>query len=386
MRSSIVFLLLIPASAAFAQNQPPPATPNTAVGQENNAITTAVPFLMITPDTRAAGNGDVGVATSADVNSSYWNAAKMAFNEEDYGAAGSYTPWLSKIINDMHLAYLTGFYKIGREQAVALSMKYFDLGKINFRNHQNIGQGDFFPREFAFDGNYSRLLSENLSAGLSLRFIHSNLIGWGQGATDSKPSNSLAVDLGVYYTKPLETRNATLSLGANISNFGQKITYSDANSKDFIPTNLRLGAAYKMMLDPDNSLTISTDLNKLMVPSNKPGSRSQSYLSGVFASFTDASGGFKEEMREFTVSTGVEYWYRTILSGRAGYFHEAKDKGNRKYLTVGAGFRFLEHWGVDVAYMVPVNKRENALAETLRVTVMSTYAKKKVKKEDTIRE
>lgn len=383
MRFPIFFLFLCVSYAAWSQN---PNQPTDVIGQDgsNKVITTAVPFLMITPDSRAAGNGDVGVATAPDVNSSYWNAAKMVFTEDGYGGAGSYSPWLSKIINDMSLFYLTGFYKFRHDQAVSVSMKYFNLGQIQFRNNSNVSQGDFYPREYTFDVNYSRKLSEHLSAGLSVRFIRSNLIGWGGGGTDSKPANTIAADLGVYYTKPLETRNATLSLGANLSNMGDKITYSDAESKDFIPANFRFGAAYKMMLDPDNSLTVATDFNKLLVPSPYQGSKGKTVLGGMFSSFTDAPGGFKEEMQEITASLGVEYWYRQIFSGRLGYFYEAKDKGNRKYLTAGLGFRFLEHWGVDVAYLVPTNKRDNALAETLRITVMSTFIDKKTKKDTSL--
>ena len=383
MRFSIFFFLFAAAFNAFSQT-PAPRTVN-LIDQQGGAITTAVPFLMITPDARAAGNGDVGAATSPDVNSAYWNAGKTVFNEKDYAVTGSFTPWLAKIINDMYLFYLTGYYKIDRKQAVALSVKYFDLGKIQFRDVYNTPQGAFNPREFAIDANYSRLLTEYLSAGASLRFIHSNLIGSGNTTgTDVKPANTVAVDLGAFYTRPLESVNSVLSLGANISNLGGKMTYSDANSKDFIPINLRLGAAYKINLDPENTITFSSDLNKLMVPSPRPSAKGSSLLGGMFASFTDAPGGFKEEIQEFTISMGTEYWYKDFLSGRLGYFLEAKDKGNRKYLTIGTGFRFLEKWGVDVAYLVPTNRRDNALAEALRITVMASFEKVKKKKENLV--
>ena len=351
------------------------------IGQDSTrkVITTAVPFLTITPDSRAAGMGDAGVATSPDANSGYWNSAKLAFIDQPYGVSGSYTPWLGKIINDMSIFYLTGFYKITREQTVAASMKYFDLGEIQFNNGPTINDflGRFNPREFAFDVTYSRMLTEQFSLGGALRYIHSNLTGAfsSPGGIDARPGNSVAVDVGVYYTKPLFSSNSSLSLGATITNIGAKISYSDAENKDFIPTNLRLGSAYKTELDAFNSLTFALDVNKLLVPSPKPGSQDKALLSGIFGSFGDASGGFSEEIREFSVSTGVEYWYNETFAGRLGYFHEAKDKGNRKYLTAGVGAK-IKKFGIDVAYLVPTNKRENALAETIRFTIMMYFDKK----------
>jgi len=358
------------------------------IGQDSTrkVITTAVPFLTITPDSRAAGMGETGVATSADANSAYWNSAKLAFIEKSYGVSGSYTPWLGKIINDMSIFYLTGFYKITREQTVAASMKYFDLGEIQFNNGPdpiNNNLGRFNPREFAFDVTYSRLLTEQFSLGGALRYIHSNLTGaFSSGGIDARPGNSVAVDVGVYYTKPLVSSNSALSLGATITNIGAKISYSDANNKDFIPTNLRLGGAYKTELDAFNSLTFALDVNKLLVPSPKPGSQDKALLGGIFGSFGDAPGGFSEEIREFSVSSGVEYWYNNTFAGRLGYFLEAKDKGNRKYLTAGIGAK-IQKFGIDVAYLVPTNKRENALAETIRFTIMM-YFDSKVQNEESV--
>lgn len=370
LRVAILFLLSLGIHfCAFSQAN--------LIGQDstNKVITTAVPFLTITPDSRAAGMGDAGVATSPDANSAYWNSAKLAFIEKSYGVSGSYTPWLGKIINDMSVFYLTGFYKITREQTVAASMKYFDLGEIQFNNGPSVNDflGRFNPREFAFDVTYSRLLTEQFSLGGALRYIHSNLTGaFSSGGIDARPGNSVAVDVGVYYTKPLVSSNSALSLGATITNIGGKISYSDANNKDFIPTNLRLGGAYKTELDAFNSLTFALDVNKLLVPSPTPGSKSKALLSGIFGSFSDASGGFSEEIREFSVSSGIEYWYNNTFAGRLGYFLEAKDKGNRKYLTAGVGAK-IQKFGIDVAYLVPTNKRENALAETIRFTVMMYF-------------
>lgn len=349
----------------------------TLIGQDssNRIITTAVPFLAITPDSRAAGMGDVGAATSPDANSAYWNSAKLAFIDQDYGVGASYTPWLGKIINDMSIFYLSGFYKINREQTVAASMKYFDLGEIQFRDINAVDQGRFNPREYAFDVTYSRLLTEQFSLGGAIRYIHSNLTGaLTTGNVDARPGNSVAVDLGVFYTKPMVTKNSTLSFGASITNLGAKISYSDASNKDFIPVNLRLGSAFKTQLDPFNSLTFALDFSKLMVPSRKPpvGEAPPTLLSGIFSSFTDAPGGFEEEMHEIIVSSGVEYWYKETFSGRLGYFLEAQDKGNRKYLTAGVGMR-VNKFGLDIAYLVPTNKRENALAETIRFTILYVF-------------
>jgi len=357
----------------------------TLIGQDstNKIITTAVPFLTITPDARAAGMGDAGAATSPDANAGYWNAGKLAFIDKAYGGSASYTPWLGKIINDMSVFYLSGFYKITREQTVAASMKYFDLGEIQFRDVNNVDQGRFNPREFAFDVTYSRLLTEHLGIGGALRYIHSNLTGaLSTGSLDARPGNSVGVDIGVFYTKPFVSNNSTLSLAGSISNIGAKISYSDANNKDFIPTDLRLGAAYKAELNPYHSLTFALDFNKLMVPSPYPGSKSKPLIEGMLGSFTDATGGFSEEIHEITISLGMEYWYNNVFAGRLGFFNEAKDKGNRKYLTAGLGARYKK-FGFDVAYMVPTNKRENALAETLRFTLM-IMMDNRVKEEESV--
>ena len=359
----------------------------TLVGQDssNRIITTAVPFLNITPDSRAAGMGDVGAATTPDANSGYWNSAKLAFIDQSYGGSASYTPWLGKIINDMSIFYLSGFYKINREQTVAASMKYFDLGEIQFRDINAVDQGRFNPREYAFDVTYSRLLAEHFSLGGAIRYIHSYLTGaLTTGNVDARPGNTVAVDMGVFYTKPMVTKNSNLSFGAAITNLGGKISYTDASNKDFIPVNLRMGGAFKTELDQFNSLTLGLDFNKLMVPSRKPpqGETPPSLLGGVFSSFTDAPGGFSEEMREITISSGLEYWYNNTFSGRMGYFLEAKDKGNRKYLTAGVGMR-VNKFGLDVAYLVPTNKRENALAETIRFTILYVF-KTKEKVDDSV--
>jgi hypothetical protein len=354
---------------------------NNVLGQET-AITTAVPFLAISPDARHAALGDAGVATTPDANASYWNAGKLAFVQTKYGATASYTPWLGKIVNDMSISYLSGYYKITREQAVAIALKYFDMGDITFRDGPLISDisGEYNPRDFSFDGTYSRMLSENLGIGISARYIYSNLTGT-SATIDAKPGQSVAADIGIYYTKPLQWRRAsTLSLGGAITNIGAKLTYTDNNNEDFLPTNLRIGSALTTELDPHNSLTFVLDFNKLMVPSPpirdpdtgeivKGRDPNRSVLNAMFTSFADAPNGAKEEFQEIMTSVGVEYWYDKTFAARLGYFNEASNKGNRKYLTIGLGFN-KNRFGIDVAYLVPTAKREHPLAETLRFTLL----------------
>ncbi len=361
---------------SFAQNNPPDIslthtpghvdTSGELLGQQR-AITTAVPFLAISPDARHAALGDAGVATTPDANAAYWNAAKLVFIDKKYGGSFSYTPWLGKIINDMWISHLSGFYKLRQEEAIAVSLKYFDLGEIDFRNDQNEPLGTFNPKEAAFDVTYSRMLSQQLSVGITGRYIYSNLTGAFTG-NDAQAGNSAAVDIGVFYTKEIKnsTKNSVLSLGAQISNIGAKLSYTDNANKDFLPTNLKIGTAYTMELDPFNNLTFVLDFNKLMVPTVDEG---QSLLSGMFGSFTDAPDGGSEELHEVMTSLGAEYWYNKTFAARLGYFLEAKDKGNRKYMTAGLGFR-KNNFGIDVAYIVPTNQREHPLAETLRFTIL----------------
>ena len=366
--SAILVMSLIQ-GYVFGQNNPNQVTPGTLIGSQK-AITTAVPFLTITPDARHAGLGDAGVATSPDASSAYWNAGKLAFIDKAYGGSLSYTPWLGKIVNDMSISYLSGFYKLSKEQAVGLAIKYFDLGDIFFTEDGQNGT-HFRPKEFTLDATYSRKLAEDFSVGLTGRYIHSNLTGQfsSSGSSDAKPGNSVAADIGVFYTKPLKgTRNATLNIGAQISNIGAKLSYTDNANKNFLPTMLRLGTSYTTSLDMYNSLSFIVDFSKLMVPTED---KNQTLLNGMFGSFSDAPGGFSEEIHEVITSMGIEYWYKDVFAFRTGYFLEAKDKGNRKYLTAGAGFRY-QKFGVDLAYLVPTNQREHPLAETIRFSISLT--------------
>ena len=347
------------------------------LGQQS-AITTAVPFLVISPDARHAALGDAGVATTPDANSTYWNPGKLAFIQSKYGASASYTPWLGKIVNDMSISYLTGFYKINRESAFNLALKYFDMGEITFTNNVAAVTGQYSPRDFSFDGSYSRMLSENLGIGLTAKYIYSNLTGTNSNV-DGQAGKSVAVDIGLYYTKELKWKNpSTLSLGGSISNIGAKLSYTDNANEDFLPMNLRLGSALTTALDPYNTITFVLDFNKLLVPSppirDETGAivagedPNRSLLNAMFTSFSDAPNGAKEEFQEIMTSIGVEYWYNKSFAARVGYFNEAANKGNRKYLTLGLGFT-KNRFGIDVAYLVPTAKREHPLAETLRFTL-----------------
>ncbi len=352
------------------------------IGQDttNRVITTAVPFLNISPDARSAGMGDVGVAISPDANAVYWNPSKLVYMEQNMGFSMSYTPWLGKIINDMSITYLSGYYKLSREQAVSIAMKYFDLGEIFFTDEQNVSLGQFNPKEFSIDMGYSRMLTEDFSIGVVLKYINSNLTGsFSSGGIDARPGNSVAGDVGVFYKKDLMTsgKSSNVALGAHISNIGGKLTYSDENSKDFLPTNLRIGSTYTTEIDPYNSFSFSLDLNKLLVPSPpvrdsqgnivRGSDPNRSMLSGVFGSFSDAPDGFNEEIKEFMVSMGAEYWYNNSFAARAGYFVENQSKGNRKYLTLGFGLKY-QIFGMDFAYLVP-KEQEHPLAETIRFSI-----------------
>ncbi len=379
-------------------------------GQDTSrrVITTAVPFLLIATDARAGAMGDAGVATSPDANATHWNIAKLAYIKDDIGFSLSYTPWLGKIINDMSLTYLTGYYKINKEQAVAFSMNYFNLGDIQFTDWEGNDLQNFNPREFSFSGSYSRMLSENMSLGVTLKYIRSNLTGNVFSSTeDGQVGVSIAADIGWYWNKDIG-QNSNLALGATITDIGNKITYSNDAQKEFIPTTLRIGSAYKFNLDPYNSLTFALDFNKLMVPTPpvyvvddngrviydqngdpeiaRGKDPNRALLSGMFGSFTDAPDGVSEELKEVMIGGGVEYWYKDLFALRGGYFWENYEKGNRKYFTMGLGLRY-NVFGIDFAYLVP-QKKEHPLAETLRFTLLFNFnngkVKESIKNEDTI--
>ena len=359
-------------------------------------IITAVPFLMISPDSRGSAMGETGVATEADVNSVHWNNAKLAFIEKKYGFGISYVPWLGKIVDDMSISYLTGFYKIDRVQSVGFSMKYFDLGEIQLTDNQGMSLGVENPKELSTALTYSRKLTNNLSLGGTARYIWSNLSGSISNYSDAKAGTSFSVDLGLYYNKEINifTRLSELSFGSHISNIGGKITYGSSKNLDFIPSNIRIGTALKTYIDQYNSITLALDFNKLMVPSppvyeldqdgnfimdpitNEPKilkgkDPNRSLLSGIFSSFSDAPDGFSEEIKEITLSSGIEYTYRDLFSLRGGYFSENKDKGGRKFLTLGAGLKY-NNLGLDFSYLSTI-ENDHPLAETMRFSIFFIF-------------
>jgi hypothetical protein len=360
-------------SVAFGQITGPPATVS---GQdaERNVITTAMPFLLISPDSRSAGMGDVGVALSADANAMQWNAARLAFVENEVGASLSYSPWLTSIgVSDMAISYLSGYYKISKEQVVGVSMKYFDLGSIFFTD-DGVQGTRASPKDFSISAAYSRKLSDNLSASLTGKFARSNLFGnyTSNNTSAPSPATAVGVDLGLFYTKELlfNGRDSEFSSGLQIANIANKVSYSGDDNEQFLPINMKIGTAFTTSLDAYNKLTIALDFNKLMVPTPAEGDTA-TLLEGMFGSFSDAPGGFQEEMREITISCGVEYLYNNVFAVRTGYFHEHYSKGGRQYFTAGVGFRY-QVLGLDFSYLIPTTQN-NPLAETLRFTAIFKF-------------
>lgn len=356
-----------------------------------NTVTTAVPFLRISPDARSGAMGDVGIAISPDANAQYWNVSKIPFAEKKYGVSATYTPWLKELVPDIFLAYLSGYAKFGEDdnQSISASLRYFSLGEINYTdiNANPIGTGQ--PNEFSFDIGYSRKLSEYLSAGVSFRYINS-AIASGLASTNQgieyQPGNAFAADLGVYYTKKNdidEFRSGTVSLGAVLSNVGSKISYT-ATRRDFIPINLGLGGAYTYQADAYNAITFALDINKLLVPtpiyddSTPPNLiiPDKTVVSGMLGSFSDAPGGINEELQELQFSLGAEYWYQQQFAVRAGYFWEHKLKGDRKYFTVGLGVRY-NVFGLNFAYLIPSGSgiNRNPLSNTFRFSLLFEFDK-----------
>lgn len=344
-----------------------------------NTISTGVPFLSIAPDSRAGAMGDAGVASSPDMNSQHWNAAKYAFIESEMGIGLSYTPWLRNLVDDINLAYLVGYKRLDDLQTISASLRYFALGDISFMSDVGNFEGQQSPNEFAIDVAYTRLLSDNFSGSVALRYIRSDLTG-GQmvNGVPSTAGNSYAADIAFYYQNEIRVnrKESTISAGVNISNIGSKISYTDGETKDFIPTNLKLGAGYKTELDRYNTIGFYFDVNKLLVPTpsvdttdifgNRYG-EDKSVISGIFSSFGDAPGGFKEELQEINFSFGTEYWYNEQFALRAGYFYENENKGNRKFITAGAGLK-LNVFSLDFAYLIPT-ERNHPLENTLRFSL-----------------
>jgi len=362
--------------------------------QQPNVITTAVPFLMISPDARSGGMGDVGVSTSPDVYSLFWNPAKYAFIEKDFGAGIGYVPWLRGLVNDIGLASVAGFKRFGDKQAIALSLRFFSMGEVMFTNEVGQELGAVKPNEWAIDATYARKFTRNLSGAVAFRFIYSNLVPVNYTKYDVRPGMSGAADVALYYHKELEIKGlmaAFIDVGFNVSNIGAKISYSSSSTlQDFIPTNLRFGPSFTMDIDEYNRLSFSLDFNKLLVPTppiyypdsigpdgkrviEKGRDPDVSVVKGMIQSFYDAPYGFKEELQEINVVVGVEYWYNKLFAIRAGYFWESKYKGDRQFFTLGAGLRY-NVFGLDFSYLIPI-QNNNPLQNTLQFTLLFNFDK-----------
>ena len=346
-----------------------------------NPVNTAVTSQTIAPDARAGSMGDVGAATDPDVNSQYWNPAKYPFNISRAGVSINYTPWLRQLVNDIDLAQLVGYYRIGDYSAVSASLRYFSLGEVQLSESENALTIN--PYEMSLDVAYSLMLSEKFSLAAAVRWIYSDLT---YDYTDqTSPASAFAADIACYYQNYINigARECQLGLGMNVSNIGSKSTFGGSDRSEFIPTNLRLGASLMIPIDDYNRISFAADANKLLVPTypqQKEGESSADYdarvekdyydvssISGIFKSFSDAPGGFSEELKEIQWSVGAEYVYNDKFALRAGYHHESETKGNRKYFTVGAGFK-MSVFSLDAGYVIATAK-SNPLDQTLRFSL-----------------
>lgn len=375
---SLVSFLFVAVQAAWTQDK------------QNmfNPVTTAVTSQHIAPDARAGGMGDVGAATEADASSQYWNPAKYPFCIARAGVALNYTPWLRQLVNDIDLAYMSGFYRIGDYQALSASLRFFSLGEVSTGGTDSSGQGadmTIRPYEMSFDVGYSRMLSENFSAAVALRFIYSDITY--DYTEESSPGKAFAADIALYYNRyfMMGNRECNFGLGLNISNIGSKISYGGDDNSEFIPTNLRLGLNFLVPLNEYNKISFAVDANKLLVPTfpkqnTEAGETTEEYqnriqkdyydvspIAGIFKSFGDAPNGFKEEMQEIQWSAGLEYSYNDRFIIRGGYHHESANKGNRKYFTVGAGFR-MSVFALDCGYVIST-AQSNPLDQTMRFSL-----------------
>ncbi len=367
-------LLLLPASAAAQIDKK----------KIFNPVYTAVTSQIIAPDARAAGMGDVGAATDPDVNSQYWNPAKYPFTISRAGVSLNYTPWLRELVNDMYLANLAGYYRIGDYSAVSGSLRYFNMGEVMMSSSQS-GSNDMTinPYEMSVDLAYALMLSEHLSLSAGVRWIYSDLTY--DYTSETSPGSAFAADIAAYYQNYVDIgqRECQLGIGLNLSNIGSKINFGSTDNSEFIPTNMRLGASLMIPVDEFNRFTIAADANKLLVPTRpiqKDGESKVDYdtrlqrdyydvssIGGIFKSFSDAPGGLKEELQEVSWSLGGEYIYNDKFALRAGYHHESETKGNRKYFTVGAGFK-MNAFSLDAGYVIATAK-SNPLDQTLRFTL-----------------
>jgi hypothetical protein len=354
-------------------------------GKRSNTIQTAAPFLLITPDARSGAMGDVGVAISPDANSLHWNPAKMAFLDKPTGLSASYTPWLRNLVPDVDLGYLTMYHRLDKRNTIGGALRYFSYGSIQLTDNSQNDIGVYSPNEFSIEGTYSRKFGNDFSLGTAIRYIRSSLSNGQFNGQDIQPATALAADASAYYKTGtvLLGRDAELAFGLNISNIGTKMSYTDNGSKSFLPTNMKLGAASTFMLDELSTLTFALDLNKLLVPTSPIRDASGQIISGkdpersvpsaIFGSFSDAPGGFSEEISEISYSAGAEYWYNKQFAIRSGYFYETPTKGDRRYFTVGAGLKY-NVFNLDFAYIL-ANQQTSPLAQTLRFSLVFNFEK-----------
>lgn len=364
--TTIALLFMIPAAEAQLNGT------NTNGSSVGGALQTAVPFLTVSPDARSGALGDAGVALSADRNANFWNPSKLAFVETKDQISLSYSPWLRRLVPDINMAYLSYAHKLDDRNTFGLSLKYFNLGKIQLVDVNQQDQGTYSPNEFAIDGSFARKFGENFSLGLSLRYIYSNLSNgaFGEGQ-QTKPGQAVAADVSLFYKNPTQLfgTDDLFAFGVNISNIGSKLSYTETGQKYFLPTNLKIGVANTWYLDAYNELTATVDANKLLVPSS-PNSTA-SVPAGIFGSFTDA--GFTGELKEINIGGGLEYWYNHQFALRGGYFYENPSRGNRKYLTLGVGLKY-EAFDLDFSYLA-ANEQQSALANTIRFTLGYSFGK-----------
>lgn len=354
-------------------------------GKRVNTIKTAAPFLLITPDARSGAMGDAGVAISPDANSFHWNPSKLAFLVKPTGLAASYTPWLRNLVPDVDLGYLTVYHKLDKRSTIGAALRYFSYGSIQLTDNNQNDIGVYSPNEFSIEGTYARKFGDNFSLGTSIRYIRSSLSNGQFNGQEIQPATALAADASAYFKEGtvLFGKDAELALGLNISNIGSKMSYTDIGSKSFLPTNMKLGGATTFMLDDLSTLTFALDLNKLLVPTNPIRDENgkiisgknpdRSVPSGIFGSFSDAPGGFSEELSEINYSFGAEYWYNKQFALRSGYFYETPSKGDRQYFTVGAGLKY-NVFNLDFAYLL-ANQQTSPLAQTLRFSLVFNFEK-----------
>ena len=378
-------------------------------GQTINPITTAVPFLMISPDSKQGAMGDVGAATDPDVNSNFWNGSKLAFAEKKFGAGFTVTPWLRQLVPDINLYYISGYARMNDKQVIGASLRYFSLGNIELTNSQGVKTSDYKPNEFSVDLSFAQKLSKHFSIGVAGRYINSGISKVFFNGSSGNSASTVAADLTMFYKSDrfkLGDKKAIFTSGLAITNVGAKIKYS--NDENFIPTNLRLGAGLKTLIDDYNTFSVYLDFNKLLVPTPpvykyqtdslgnpttqiaidpstgekeiaKGKNPNVDVATGILQSFHDAPGGAKEELQEIQISSGMEYMYNNIFAIRAGYFHESKTKGDRQYITVGMGVRYSVI-NIDGSYLIPTTLN-NPLQKTWRISLSFEFDGVKKQKE-----